>query len=747
MAGNDEELLKRLREMFVVEAEEHLGAIATALVALEREPALERAADLVEVSFRRAHTLKGAARAANFATVVRLCHGLETVFARLKERGMEVSPELLDLLHRGLAEVRALLPFSEEALGADRLSAIDTLVGQFDRAVSAVSQDKTPFPPAAEPEPAVPEPAKVRALPGKPGVKSIRVAIAKLDALLHQTEELVGAKLTGGQHAAEMAGLSAELAARLAARQSLRDKLAGRAVAGMLEDVGELMRQDDQLLRWLSGAMPALAVSARRDQRALAKLVDGLREDAKKAVMVPFSALFDTLPSVVRDLARQQGKLVDLVVIGDELEVDRRIQEELREALLHLVRNAVDHGIDTPAERRQRGRPERAALSIAVRQIESGKADLAIGDDGRGLDLAAIRRAAIARNVAPADEITLMSDEAARRLIFHSGVSTSTQLTDISGRGLGLAIVREKMEALGGEISVENPPQGGTVFRLILPISLASFRGVVARAQGHTFILPTRAVERVVRVGPAEIGQVDGRETIKAEGRTIRLVPLADLFGLARPPQREDGLKTAVLLASSGRVVAFEVDAVLAEQEVLMKPLGWQLAHLPNISGAAVLGSGGMALIVDVSQLLAAAESVAGRPAPAPAPAVPIEKRQRILVVEDSITARTLFKHVLEGAGYSVLTSVDGVEGWAELVGGNFDLVVSDIEMPRMNGIELTEKIRRDPDLAETPVVLISSLDSREDRERGVEAGANAYIVKRSFDQSDLLDTLRRLLG
>jgi two-component system, chemotaxis family, sensor kinase CheA len=334
--------------------------------------------------------------------------------------------------------------------------------------------------------------------------------------------------------------------------------------------------------------------------------------------------------------------------------------------------------------------------------------------------------------------------------IFQSGVSTSPIITDISGRGLGLAIVKEKVEKLNGSLSVSTEPGRGTSFRIILPLTLARFHGVTVRTGEHLFVLPTSNVERAVRVKREEVKTVGNRETISLGGQAVALARLHDVLGIAEkahanaPPD----IFPAIVLISANQRIAFQVDEVLHEQEVLVKTLGKQLVHVRNIAGATVLATGKVAPILNVPDLLhfAAQSSPAAAQAPVTVEQASDTRQKSILVAEDSITSRTLLKNILETAGYRVETSVDGVDAFTKLRSGEFDLVVSDVDMPRMNGFGLTAKIRGDKRYADLPVILVTALDSREDREHGIDVGASAYIVKGSFDQSNLLEVIRRSL-
>jgi two-component system chemotaxis sensor kinase CheA len=417
----------------------------------------------------------------------------------------------------------------------------------------------------------------------------------------------------------------------------------------------------------------------------------------------------------------------------------------LKDPLIHLLRNCVDHGIETPSQRRRVDKPARAAITIEVSPTDGNQVEISVSDDGAGIDVEAVRAAAARRGVAAPDAAEQDNDAAALALVFETDVSTSPMITQLSGRGLGLAIVREKAEKLGGRVGIESRRGAGTTIRMTVPLTLATFRGVLIECAQRFFVVPTVQVERVMRFRPQEVQTVEGRRTLAVNGRAVALVDLGEVLQLpavARAAKRTEA--TPVLILGGGdQRVAFAVDAVRDEREVLVKRFGKPLSRVRNIAGATVLGSGELAPILNVTDLLKSARSAG---AVLHAPSEPMSApAKRILVVEDSITSRMLLKGILESAGYDVKTAVDGIDAITTLRAERFDGVVSDVEMPRMGGFDLTAKIRADRGLASLPVVLVTALESREDRERGIDVGANAYLVKSSLDQSNLLEALRRL--
>jgi two-component system, chemotaxis family, sensor kinase CheA len=705
----DEEFLRALRATFKVEAAEHLQALGTGLLELEKtaDPAAQLV--IIETVFRAAHSLKGAARAINFVDIEALCQALEELFAAWKRRESLPNPSTLDGAH-------GILDTMTQALAVTAAA---------DRATQPPQPPELPLPTARPPVPA---------LTGE--TETVRIAVSSLDERLLEAEEMLAAKGAGDQRVSELGALAGQFAqwrkewARIQPRR--------RSVLD--PGVADFRDWNHDYLRVLEEKVTALRRTAEQDRLHVAKLVDDLLTNSKKLLMLPLATQSALLAKLVRDLTRDQGKDAELTIRGEEITIDKRILEELKDPLIHLLRNCVDHGIETPEQRRRVGKPARATITVAVAPVNGNQVEISVSDDGAGIDVAQVRAAAARRGLAAPD-----AEAAALALVFETEVSTSPMITQLSGRGLGLAIVREKAEKLGGRVGIESRRGVGTTIRMTVPLTLATFRGVLIECAQRLFIVPTVQVERVVRFTTQEVQTVEGRRTLALNGRAVALVDLAEVLQLPQVANKADRPEaTPVLILGTGEQrVAFAVDAVRDEREVLVKRLGKPLSRVRNIAGATVLGSGELAPILNVPDLLKSARTAGGaRRAPAEPAAAPTK---RILIVEDSITSRMLLKGILESAGYDVKTAVDGIDAFTTLRAERFDGVVSDVEMPRMNGFDLTARIRADRALAQLPVVLVTALESREDRERGIDVGANAYLVKSSLDQSNLLEALRRL--
>jgi two-component system chemotaxis sensor kinase CheA len=764
MKKERDDFLKKLLSTFKVEAGEHIQALSSGLIELEKASSAEARMGIIEIVFREAHSLKGAARAVNLTVIEALCQALEGVFSALKRQDIALSPTLLDLLHNTVDTLGKLLSSAGNEPSGPEKSWVAELIQHLDGALKGVpaptprEQSKHAgtgaISPAASYQPMVEE----KVVPAD----TVRISTAKLDSLLLQIEELLSAKQAADQRTAEIREIHAALAAWNQQQAKIdpeariiQQRLEREGSRNGLGKTGPQVRKLLEFLEWgnafvksLEGKLAALKRSAERDHRFLGGMVDNLLYDMKKVLMLPFSSALEVFPKLVRDLSRDQGKEVELLVQGEEIEIDRRILEEMKDPLIHLVRNCINHGIESPGERERKMKPRRGTITFAIAQKDGGKIEILVADDGAGIDVAKVREAAQKLGIVSAEDAQNLDERETLSLIFQSGVSTSPIITAVSGRGLGLTIVREKVEKLGGVISLETHPDLGTSFRIVLPLTLATFRGIYVRVDEHHFVFPTMQVAQAVRVNKDGIKTVENRETIRLNGQPISLIRLREVMELPHQEMEDDSTAGAqvVVIGSAEKRIAFLVSEILDEQEVLVKSLGNQLPRVRNIAGATVLGTGKVVPILNVPDLMESAVRVSAAP---PRAAVAREtvkaERKSILVVEDSITARMLLKNILESAGYRVETAVDGIDAFTILRTEGFDLMVSDVEMPRMDGFDLTAKIRADKALSELPVVLVTALESREHRERGIDVGANAYIVKSSFDQSNLLEVIRRL--
>jgi two-component system, chemotaxis family, sensor kinase CheA len=727
----DEQFQQRLRGIFNEEAREHLAQIDAGLVALEQAPEPQRAA-LHERVLKVLHTLKGAARTVDEIELERLCHALEGVLAAARETGVHASAEQFDLLHKAAAAARQVV----DAPGLRSRKVAGMLAAQVDavaRELPAQAQASAQPAPAdaALPAGAVPvaEAAPDRDADEAPDEGSddgagerIRVDGRCIDSIRAHAEALLPVELKLRHHVEELRGLAAGIAAR---------RREGPDAAGAEDDAR------------LELACTRLATGLEHTGKELHAVRARLFEAALETALVPSAAALNELPALVRNLARGHGKQVRIETRGADVDIDRRVLGVVREALIHLVTNAVDHGIETPAQRAAAGKDPVGRIGIVVSQRDARMVSVRVDDDGAGIDTGAVAQAAARRTGLTDAELAQMSEQQRVNLALRAGVSTRAEVTPVSGRGVGLAIVADKVAASGGQLVVATSPGAGASFELLLPVGVASLRALVVDVAGTRYAVPLAGLETVRSEAQAEIRTVEGRETVLAGTRVLPLVRLAALFGTARPGQ-DEGRGVVIVASAGGQAFGMLVDAIVAEQDLLPKSFGPLLRRVRYFSGAAQLGDGMLAPVIALDDV--GGRGLAGTSTASPT-AAPAAGPRRVLVVEDSVTSRLLLKHILEGAGCGVDTAVDGLDALSRLRGDRYDVVVSDVEMPNMDGLALTAAIRANPATAELPVILVTSLQTPEQREAGLRAGADAYFTKGSFDQDRLLATVRRVAG
>lgn len=708
-------------DVFLAEARERIARINQGLLTLEANPEDREAFRGV---LREAHSLKAAAKMMGFPTMGTLAHRLENLLVTLEEKDRSLTRDLADLVFEVVDALSRMLD------GITQGKPEADVQGLLERLEAA----------APSAEPAAPSPGRVEMRSPEMIEGSIRVSLEKLDRLANLAVEIAVSRMQAAEARRGLREAVDLSRAGLKRWANLREALA-QLPGG--ERAHEAIRQAETWDRDLRHAVQRAWGDLEEIRVQQERLAVELRHQILGIRMQPLAVVFETVPRAVRDLARQFGKEVDLVITGGEVELDRRIIEALGEPLLHLIRNALDHGLEAPAAREAAGKPARGRLAIRA-WAKGNRVILEVEDDGPGMDPRTLRETAVRKGLLKPEATEALSDAEALDLIFLPGFSTSRLITDVSGRGIGMEVVRKVIERLRGSVAVESAPGHGTRVILDLPFSLAMLPVLFVRTGGVTYAIPAGAVERVVRLQPDGLQSLEGRQATRLEGETIPLVELAALLGGPSEP-RGGGAANAVLLRSGARRVGFFVDEVLDGAEVVQKDLGGFLGNVESVAGATVLGSGEIALILDPANLIRGARGAPAVPRESPKEAA--QAPGRLLLVEDSLIARDLERTILESAGYQVDVALDGIDALERLRTGIYDLIVTDIEMPRMDGFALLERIRSQERTRELPVVVVTNRERPEDKRRGMELGADAYILKSSFDQSSLLDTIRQLIG
>jgi two-component system chemotaxis sensor kinase CheA len=697
-----------LVQIFREEAAEHLNGMDACLLAVEAGQASEQTTDAL---FRHAHSIKGGAGMVGLPEAGAIANAIEDVLERARETGA-LSPRLTELLlhatdalRHAIAGERGVASAAVEALAAGGLESAPPAGPQLAPENGIPTHEGLP---RGNGTPAQGEPLAENGTPAGGESPAQHAIEQRLDATEHAQEAGDAPKVPARSH-------------------SIR--VAAHKVDRMLDAVGETVLHHRRLEHMLAGAPRAADETVAQEVDRGERLLDELQETVLELRMVPLSSITSPLPRAVRDLAATEGKQVDLRITGAETQLDRVLLDGMSEAITHLLRNAVAHGIEPPDVREQAGKPRRGELELHA-EPRGGQVAIEVRDDGVGVAVEAL-----AEGTRRGSLVDVLAEP---------GFSTAGGVSEIAGRGVGLDAVKRQVESVGGSVAIDTEPGRGTTTTLLLPVTLALLRVLVLRRGAQRFGLPLASVNEVVAV--EQVMMLEGRPSILVREESLRLRDLAPVLGMAAPDLPE--VSRALVVDTSNGRLAVACEEVIGEQEVLVKPLGLPLTEESSYLGAAILSDGAVMLVLDPAHLVrrAARTSAVTRVG-----AVATSKERRapkVLVVDDQFTVRELQRSILRASGYRVEVACDGREALDVLrAAGDFDIVVTDLQMPELDGLELLAAIRADPDRSSLPVVVVTSRGSEEDRKRGAEAGADAYIVKDEFDQQALLETVKRLVG
>ena len=722
--GDDPELLATFR----AEVEERLASLQSGLLALETHASPRQ---VVTLLFRDAHTVKGSARMLGLEGVLHVAHNMEDLLGALRDGRFEARKDHVDLLLAACDGIARALP-GEDALPDAALQPI------VDALASAVAgADEVAVPVLAQPTPVE---ADVEAPElSRQSSDSVRVAASKVYDLL----DAVGEADLGARRVEQTTGTLLTMAAEQA-----------RWVAALRQasTAGDLPPDVTLALHRLVGTADEMNSVV----RGLRELVEGqrsgmalVRDGAMGLAMVPVRRVFAALPRIVRDVAQATGKEVLLETAGEDVELDKQVLDGIADALKHLVINAVDHGCEAPEQRVAVGKPAQAVVSVTARSV-GGTVVIEVADDGTGVDEDAVRDKALRLGMIAPDSGLVGS--ALLNLLFTPAFSTNETVTETSGRGVGLDVVRNAVEDLGGSVEIRSERGTGTTFVLVLPVTLGVLRCLVARVGDERYAVPVPGVVESLSLRDAEVHSLAGAPVVLRHGVSVPLLDLGAALGLTRAAG-EAPRAALVVRHSSGSQIAWAVDRLEGESELVIKDLGAFLGRVPFVAGATIDGDGSVVCLLDLRELAdrATGSTVLAAPAAVPSKkstaAVPGQRKARVLVVEDSVGVRELERVILEGAGYHVETAVDGLDGASRLRDEPADLVLSDVEMPGMDGFALTRTIRRTKGWENVPVVIMTSRGEDHARQAGLDAGCSAYLLKNEFDQEQLVSTVRRLVG
>jgi len=746
-----------LLELFSLEAEAQTQVLSAGLMALERNPTQ---ADQLEACMRAAHSLKGAARIVGVDAGVSVAHVMEDCLVAAQEGRLLLRAEHIDALLRGtdlLMHIATPGDPNGEALVPAFLQQMASLLEPGAAPVPAAIALEPPLPvaPPAQPEPVMPavesdlEPAAPRKA-GKRAVEGgervLRVTADRLNSLLDLSSKSLVETQRLKPYLATLQRLKRMHGQGMRALDGLKAQLEGSGqnieVLDALAQTQRLLVETQQILQQQAADLDEFGWQA--SQRAQL-----LYDTALACRMRPFADVLTGQSRMVRDLGRSLGKQVQLQIEGEKTQVDRDVLEKLEAPLTHLLRNAVDHGVELPERRLLAGKPAEGTIRLRASH-QAGLLMLELSDDGAGIDLERLKRNIVERGLSPADTVAQMSEAELLTFLFLPGFSLRDKVTEVSGRGVGLDAVQHMVRDLRGSIELTQVAGQGCRFHLEVPLTLSVVRSLVVTVGDEAYAFPLAHIERTLEVAADEIVQIEGRQHFWHEGRHIGLVAASQLLNRPAGQGQASSLRV-VVIREREQLYGVAVERLIGERVLVVMPLDPRLGKVQDISAGALLDDGSVVLIIDVEDLLRSVEKLlsTGR-------LERIERgtqgargvsRKRVLVVDDSLTVRELQRKLLSNRGYDVAVAVDGMDGWNALRSEDFDLLITDIDMPRMDGIELVTLVRRDQRLQSLPVMVVSYKDREEDRRRGLDAGADYYLAKASFHDDALLDAVVELIG
>ncbi|OXR32818.1 hybrid sensor histidine kinase/response regulator [Pseudomonas umsongensis] len=747
-----------LLELFSLEAEAQTQVLSAGLLALERDPTQ---ADHLESCMRAAHSLKGAARIVGVDAGVSVAHVMEDCLVSAQEGRLYLRPEHIDALLQG-TDLLMRIATPNNAPGAADIEAYVALMGRLLDPMAAAIPSMTPAAlvmaelQVEAPAPTIEEPAApVESLAVSPklarrttenGERVLRVTAERLNSLLDLSSKSLVETLRLKPHLATMQRLKRMQSNSQRALENLnvhlKEQVLSLEAREALDDARRLLAESQQLLVEKNAELDEFAWQASLRAQVL-------YDTALACRMRPFADVLTGQVRMVRDLGRSLGKQVRLEIEGEKTQVDRDVLEKLEAPLTHLLRNAVDHGIESPEQRLLAGKPAEGLIRLRASH-QAGLLVLQLSDDGNGVDLEKVRRSIVERQLSPADTAAQLSEEELLTFLFLPGFSLRDTVTEVSGRGVGLDAVQHMVRQLRGAVVLEQTAGEGSRFHLEVPLTLSVVRSLVVEVGEEAYAFPLAHIERMCDLEPADIVQVEGRQHFWHEGRHVGLVAASQLLQRPASQGSQQTLKV-VVIRERDAIYGIAVERFIGERTLVVLPLDERLGKVQDISAGALLDDGSVVLIVDVEDMLRSVDKLlnTGRleRIARHSNQVVAAARKRVLVVDDSLTVRELQRKLLLNRGYDVAVAVDGMDGWNALRSEDFDLLITDIDMPRMDGIELVSLLRRDNRLQSLPVMVVSYKDREEDRRRGLDAGADYYLAKASFHDDALLDAVVELIG
>ncbi|KJJ85350.1 signal transducing histidine kinase, homodimeric domain protein [Candidatus Omnitrophus magneticus] len=719
-------------EQFKSETAEHLQNLNLGLLKLEKSPSDEIC---LKEMMREAHTIKGSSLMMGFKNISDIAHIMEDGLEKALNGKLTLGKSQFDILFKCLDHIEPLLGSTEEnqtkSESIENLSKeamknfLDTQkeINALEKNIEIISQ-KAPaseyIPPKEKTidkiivnndgKKSLPEENTTAEINKKISYdESIRVTTNKLNKLVNNAGELVTAKIR-------------------------------------LNDIVKKIETQSEHIETLSDSFLKLLKDLKNTSETIDFLSSSIQMEIMKARMLPVSAIFNTFPRAIRDLAIEKGKKINFEIKGEETQLDKAILDEIKEPLIHLLRNAVDHGIEKPEERFKKNKNETGTIILSAYQ-EGSQVIIETSDDGNGINHEQVKKIAIQNNLISKEKTHELSTEEIYQFIFSHGFSTKEEVSDISGRGVGLSVVKDTINKLKGRLEIKSSPNG-TTFIMRLPLTLVITESLIVSSGTSAFAIPIDSVIETIRIQNEDIKTIESKNAIKLRGRVIPVVNISEIFNLPKKGIMEKKFFPAVIIERDGKKAAIIVDEMLGRQEIIGKGIGEPLKNISHVAGATILGSGKVILILDVHSLV---DKIGAGYTRVPTPKTNKERSARakknILLAEDTMSTALLEKNVLESVGYSVVIARDGKEALDRATNENFDIIISDVLMPVMNGFELVKNLRKKDSYKNTPIIIVTTRESEEDKKYGLESGADAYILKSEFTSDSFLETIERLAG
>lgn len=732
----DPELFKQLLETFKSELEEQAQVITDGLLKLEiKNISPDDYNKTIETIFRSAHNIKGSSRSLGIVNVGEIAHAIETMFSTFRDKTAAVPAEITDLCLEAVDKMRSAMQsfLTNSSLPFNLSELLNKLQTQHN--------EKKATNESAEPQ------QKINNAETNDVLKSdtIRVTINHIDRISALMEEMQVNKIAIDDLYTEFHDLhtkSNDLAQTwnkftvdLKNKDSYLDDNIKRTININSDYIHEIKNSTDQLYMNMRNRINELSI-----------LSNTLQEEIRMLRLVPTANLFSTMPRYVRDMAHAMNKEIELTISGAEIKLDKMVLDGIKDPIIHILRNSVDHGIESTSVREAKGKSTTGHIAINLKE-EENHVLITITDDGGGIDIKKISNIILNKNLLTPAEYEKLNEQEILEYIFHPGFSTKEIITDISGRGVGLNVVKSNLEALKGTVAVQTVLGKGTTFCLSVPFTITSERGLMVKCSGELFVIPTSHVERVFTIKPTEIINIQGSQAVMINHHPVVLHSLATILF---PGKNEIAIRenlSIIIISKDKTQIAFLVDEVIGEREIIIKPLQYPFTTLSCIAGGTLSGSSRIIVVLNSSDLIAKAlHKNTSVPIAFTSKKMATPSNPHILVVDDSITTRTLEKNVLESKNYQVTVAVNGQEAWDILQKQKFSLLITDINMPIMDGFTLTERVKKNESTNNLPVIIVTSLGSDAEKKRGIEVGADAYIVKNEFESGVLLEIVSQLV-